>query len=69
MTDHYFDRATLAEMGQAIKNGHASPVPPEMREELLREMKADHFSMPSLLRLRRAVARGAFKKKPWWKFW
>jgi hypothetical protein len=70
MTDHYFDRATLTKMGQAIKNGHASPVPPEMRETLLGELKANHFSMPSLLRQLAARRRATVvKKKPRWKFW
>jgi hypothetical protein len=71
MTDHYFDRPTLEEMGRSVAAGKPPSLDPETRAGLIKAMREsgvlDRFQKTASS----AEARDArpAPRKPWWKFW
>lgn len=69
MTDHYFDRATLDQMGAAIRDGHPLHLEPKTHAQLIATIRSSGL-LPKLLKSApSSSAERAPPKKPWWKFW
>ena len=63
MTDHYFDKKGLIEIGQKIKNGENIELPPSQKEEMIRML--NQMRRPNELDNERQQS----ERKPWWRFW
>jgi hypothetical protein len=69
MTDHYFDQATLGQMGEAVKRGEPPHLDPRTHENLLRHLHETDLSIPALICELKRQRDAVIGKKPWWKFW
>jgi hypothetical protein len=72
MTDHYFDKATLEEMGQKVREGDPPHLDPESREQLLQVLRQVRAA-PGVTGLLAGVIGGSATPEPsgkrWWQFW
>ncbi len=75
MTDHYFDRPTLEQMGAAVRDGHPPQLDPQTQAQLV-EMIRSSGMLAKLAGLSPAPGGEAppagerpRPKKPWWRFW
>lgn len=61
MTDWYFDKLTLEEMGERIASGHPMTLAPQTREQIINDLREsgilDHLGNPSDVKTRLARAR------------
>jgi hypothetical protein len=67
MTDHYFDRPTLEQMGAAVRDGHPPQLDPQTHAQLVETIRASGM-IAKLAGITPAQERPP-PKKPWWKFW
>jgi hypothetical protein len=76
MTDHYFDQATLEQIGATVRDGKSIDLDPQSRKnplEVLRncgpalgilgEQSVDGSASKD------TPLRPTIEKRPWWKFW
>lgn len=70
MTDHYFEQATLAQMGQSVRDSRPPHLDPETHARILRQLReVDALSVTDLADELRGRRDAALQKTPWWKFW
>ncbi len=70
MTDHYFDMATLKQIGETTKkNGKPPDLAPENREQIRQILRECEPMIPEIEKTLDADLSETRKKKPWWKFW
>jgi hypothetical protein len=66
MTDHYFDLATMKQMGASVKDGQPPHLDEKSRQDLLRQLeKFKKMPMSNLITKDPIQAK---KKRKWWPF-
>lgn len=68
MTDHFFDRTTLAQMQNSIRKGKSPHITPQSREAILKELRASGIVSAHSEPKERQNATQEKAKKPWWAF-
>ncbi|ANE54044.1 hypothetical protein [Methylomonas sp. DH-1] len=67
MTDHYFDLATMKQMGAAIKNGNPPHLDEKSRQDLQKQLEEfKKMPMSSLITGKGSIP--AKRKSKWWPF-
>ena len=73
MTDHYFDKHSLEQMGAATKRDGKPPnLAPETHQDLLKVIRESKTMMPmveNLMKEESDALKMEVKPKPWWRFW
>jgi hypothetical protein len=64
MTDHYFDRDALEQMGRRVAEGHPPKLDPQTRQQLV-----ESFRGTEVMNLIQPDDPPPSPRRPWWRFW
>jgi hypothetical protein len=69
MTDHYFDLATMMQMGEAVKEGKPPHLDEESRKGLLKQLdEIKEMGLSHLITGQNPIPASTKKKSKWWPF-
>jgi hypothetical protein len=76
MTDHYFDRPTLEQMGAAVRQGRPPHLDPKTRADLVATLRGSGL-LEKLNKIQGTFREGGAEpaegrqppRRPWWRFW